>query len=578
MSIDDWVVGSTARERFPLFTRANVGEVFPDPVMPLSDDWLIRGAEDGWRDAWVRMGAFDHDEFNPDDLEVLGIFGSYCYLNASIIRLFGERAPGMSAQTMDDQFFGAQPGIPPYEVAEGDVRPDLTEKIGATLAWAMSAPELDDVAADERTVRGLRDARPDLTAMSDRELVAYARQLGADHHQHLFEQHIFITYMASVPLAVISAVCEAVGRPTDTLRLVAGVGDVESAAPSMAMWELGRLVAASPTVTAAFEEGVAGLDARLRAATDADSAAFVEAFDGFLYRFGTRGPNEWEMRCATWELEPELALAAIDRMRLAPADADPAAQGAVRAEERERVAKEILGMVEGDPEAHGQLSAALAAAKVFMAGRERTKTNNISMIHEARMAMWELGRRMVAAGRFDDPSDFALLRSAELEELLDGADMSAVIRGRRSDFLDLSQRQEPFIVIGEAQPPSMWPPRGADVGAPVAVGDALPGVPGCPGSAQGRARVVLDSHDPSALSPGDVLVAPITDPSWTPLFVTASAVVVDVGAPLSHAVIVSRELGIPCVVSATDATKRIVDGALVEVDGDTGVVTVLDGP
>ena len=71
-------------------------------------------------------------------------------------------------------------------------------------------------------------------------------------------------------------------------------------------------------------------------------------------------------------------------------------------------------------------------------------------------------------------------------------------------------------------------------------------------------------------------IAPLTDPSWTPLFVPAAGVVVDVGAALSHAIIVSRELGIPCVVSATDATKRIPDGARIQVDGDTGVVTVLD--
>ena len=101
-------------------------------------------------------------------------------------------------------------------------------------------------------------------------------------------------------------------------------------------------------------------------------------------------------------------------------------------------------------------------------------------------------------------------------------------------------------------------------------------MPGCPGISRGIARVVLDSHDPSALEPGDVLIAPITDPSWTPLFVPASGVIVDVGAPLSHAIIVSRELGIPCVVSVTDATRRIPDGALVEVNGETGVITVID--
>jgi rifampicin phosphotransferase len=73
-----------------------------------------------------------------------------------------------------------------------------------------------------------------------------------------------------------------------------------------------------------------------------------------------------------------------------------------------------------------------------------------------------------------------------------------------------------------------------------------------------------------------VLVAPITDPAWTPLFVPAGAVVVDVGAQISHAVIVSRELGIPCVVSVIDATRKIPDGAMVEVDGTNGTVTVLE--
>ena len=108
------------------------------------------------------------------------------------------------------------------------------------------------------------------------------------------------------------------------------------------------------------------------------------------------------------------------------------------------------------------------------------------------------------------------------------------------------------------------------------VGGSLTGIAGCPGVARGRARVVLDPLDPRGLGPGDVLVAPITDPSWTPLFVAAEAVVVDVGAEMSHAIIVARELGIPAVVSVTGATRSIPDGAMLEVDGDNGVVKVLE--
>ena len=101
---------------------------------------------------------------------------------------------------------------------------------------------------------------------------------------------------------------------------------------------------------------------------------------------------------------------------------------------------------------------------------------------------------------------------------------------------------------------------------------------GCPGKVSGRACVVLDPSDSSALEYGDILVAPMTDPAWTPLFVPAAGVVVDVGAALSHAIIVSRELGIPCAVSVTDATHRIPNGAIIEVDGDSGTVTVLALP
>ena len=130
---------------------------------------------------------------------------------------------------------------------------------------------------------------------------------------------------------------------------------------------------------------------------------------------------------------------------------------------------------------------------------------------------------------------------------------------------------------GEVPPVDTWSLR-SDTADALEAGTTLQGIAGCPGVARGRARVVLDAGDPGALEPGEILIAPITDPSWTPLFLAASGVVVDVGATMSHAVIVSRELGIPCVVSAVGATERIPDGALIELDGNTGEVTVVELP
>jgi pyruvate,water dikinase len=111
--------------------------------------------------------------------------------------------------------------------------------------------------------------------------------------------------------------------------------------------------------------------------------------------------------------------------------------------------------------------------------------------------------------------------------------------------------------------------------APAVAGQPMSGVPASPGVVTGTARIIRDPSDPEALQIGDVLVAPFTDPAWTPLFVTASAVVVEVGAPMSHAMIVCREFGIPCVTAVVGICDRIDDGAIVHVNGNTGTVTLV---
>ena len=228
-----YVTDTGLSERFPIYTRANVGEVFPDPVTPLTSTTGLWLAELGWRDAWARMGAFDQDEFPGEEFAQIGVLGGYCYLNAALIRVFGERAPGLSWQDMDAQFFGAQPGIPPYEEQPGDVRPDLSERIGATLGWALSfsaVDELTELTEDREETRALRAARPDLTAMSDAELWERYKALLLVH-RGLFARHIFASYMATVPVGILNGVATAVGRPDLILPILAEPCDVGALTP-----------------------------------------------------------------------------------------------------------------------------------------------------------------------------------------------------------------------------------------------------------------------------------------------------------------------------------------------------------
>lgn len=548
------VTDTELSSRHPLYTRANVGEVFPAPVAPATRSLLLWESELGWRDAYARMGAFDLDEFPPDEFCILGVAGGYCYLNASVMRLFGERAPGLSWRTIDEQFFGAQPGIPDYEPQPGDDRPDLSARLQETFGWVFTIHDVDDLPRlteqRDRTERLRRD-RPDFSTMTDRQIWDYTYSL-YPMHRELFSEHLFVTTLTTVPVGVIQQVAAAVGRPDLIMPLIAGVGQVDSAEPSYAMWRLSRL--------------------------DPDSDAFRDAFEAFLFEFGSRGPNEWEARSPTWETHPAIALVAVDRMRQAPASAEPMAHQRERAAQRADAAATLMGLVDGDPETAGQLAAAIAASGAWLPARERTKTNNIRLVQEIRIPLRELGRRFVDRGVFDEVEDFGFVLFEEMEELLGSSPQTLTdrIRERRAVHAELAAREPDFVFAGAPSDPAGWPVR-ADVAVPALVGgESIQGFPGCPGVAEGRARVILDSTDPSALEPGEVLVAPSTDPSWTPLFVPACAVVVDVGAALSHAIIVSRELGIPCVVSATDATRRIRDGALVRVDGSTGMVTLLE--
>ncbi|HVW32694.1 MAG TPA: PEP-utilizing enzyme [Acidimicrobiia bacterium] len=585
-----WILNDTPSEVFPLYSRANVGEVFPDPISPLNaTTGFLANLEPGWRAAYVACQVWDHDiydaavEHNP-----IACFGGYLFINMSLMRLLGVRVPGFSPEAVDFQYFGDMPGIPSYE---SEARPfdeseEWTARAGAWLAGeVLGAKDLGPLDGQRVEVQAEIAARPDLTALSAAELAARIQQWNP-MFVRLFQTHIEVSLKAGIGLGAVTQATTALGAPELSLTLVAGIGDVDSAAASLQMWELGRMVAGSPRLTAEFDAGLDGLAGRLRAAAalDLDTELFVKAFDRFVSDWAFRGPNEWELRCPTWGTDPGIALAALDRVRLAPESASPLLAAERGAQARQAAAGQLRAALAGHDDGLGQLDAALHAAELWCRGRERQRTTVAMLVHEQRLTALELARRGVAAGVIERPEQVFMLLADELGEFVaavDGAagarpELGAALADREARYLDLFDYEPPFVVAGSPPPLSEWSRRSqAARAAPLQAGEAIQGVGGCPGVARGTARVVLDPSDPAVLGPGDVLVAPITDPSWTPLFLPAAAVVVEVGSPFSHAAIVSRELGIPCVVSAGAATRRIPDGALVEVDGTAGTVTVV---
>lgn len=578
---DRWITDWAPSERWPHYTRANSGEVCPTPASPLSVTYTWdNGICQGWRDGYVRTGNYAADEWDDAHPEACGFFGGYLFINLSNVRMQGVRSPAVTVEQLDLAFFGDHPDVPPYEPHPADERPDLLPAIGKHLEWVMRATAFPEIDAEREQTIALRAERPDLRALDDAALVARARAI-QPLIAKLFDSHTITSSSSGVAPAILFAIGEAIGDPTVPMKLVAGLGEVDSAEPSYRLWELSRTVQASAPLTALFDAGIDGLAERLAAATDNETVAFRADWERFIADFGARGPNEYEVSADTWETRPSLALSALDRVRHQGDDESPKVRLRRRVEERERVTEEVRAKVAalGDEALVAQFEAALVCS-AQLAFRERTKTNLIRAVHEARMVFRELGRRHAVAGHLDDPSHVFQLLDLELETFAaDPAPFRDGLAQRAEEWAELWDLEPPFIIKdGNVSPLPAWSRRSAADTVPAGPGDVLAGVSGCPGVVTGRARVVLAADEAGELEPGDILVAPLTDPGWAPLFMTAAGVVVDVGGQISHAVIVSRELGLPCVVSATDATARIPDGAVIEVDGDNGRVTVIELP
>nr|MCU0261922.1 PEP-utilizing enzyme [Ilumatobacteraceae bacterium] len=335
----------------------------------------------------------------------------------------------------------------------------------------------------------------------------------------------------------------------------------------------------SDEVSRAFDAGPDHVLDALAASGGADARDFLERFDRFLFEHGARAQNEYDPISPSWEVRPRIALAAIDLMRRSDDAQSPAVRNAAAVAERDRILAEIRSRVAGDPETAGMFEAALQSSTLFLSGRERAKTNVVTVINEIRVALRELGRRLVERGMLAEIAQVFMVTDVELDQLRhDPERFRDVIAERWAQYRSLFEREPVFVVNGRVPSLSEMTRRDAKAATAVTAGAVLTGAAGAGGVATGRARVVLDAADPVGLEPGDVLVAPQTDPSWVPLFVPAAAVIVNVGAMGSHAMIVSRELGIPCVVSVADATDTIPDGAMVRVDGNAGTVTVLEVP
>jgi pyruvate,water dikinase len=369
-----------------------------------------------------------------------------------------------------------------------------------------------------------------------------------------------ISYMPGIflPLLKLRLMLLFLGRPGLAPALIAGT-ETRTSQANRSLEQLAALVRADPRLAGAFaaSEG-AGL---LQLVGNPEHAAFREAFHEFLREYGNRETVSVVLSSSpTWFDAPEVVLGLVKALLGQPL-ATANQTGAALAE-LTRHPFLRFGPV------RRRVLAAVDAAKAGIAFREDSHFYATKVIPPMRRAYRELGRRLAAAGVIDDPQDVYHLRFEELEAITDdgGALPASVLRHYRPLVLARAARRRELegVPLLDAALLFKGRRRAADV--------LVSGTPASRGRAEGPVRIIRGPEEFGLLRSGDILVCPYTNPSWTPLFQRAAAVVVDMGGLGSHAAIVAREYGIPAVMGTGTGTRILAEGQPVIVDGSAGTV------
>lgn len=309
---------------------------------------------------------------------------------------------------------------------------------------------------------------------------------------------------------------------------------------------------------------------------------FLDAFQHFLDLYGMRGPSEIDITRERWEEDPTSLLQSIVGNLTRETSGEHRVNHQNMAAQSEHAATELLGLLNQGP--LGWLKASIGRRLIrvhrnLMGGREHPKYMMIRFIGVAKKVILQHGERMYTQGTLSHPKDIYYLELDECESILkgqtgtrQGSSWKQLIQERKDEHKRHSMYTPPRILTSEgeivlSQHNRDDVPQGALVGSSASQGII-----------EGKARVILDPKD-AILSEGEILVAPFTDPGWTPLFIHASGLVMEVGGLMTHGSVVAREYGIPAVVCVPNATQHIQTGQYIRVHGDGGYVEILSqGP
>jgi pyruvate,water dikinase len=361
---------------------------------------------------------------------------------------------------------------------------------------------------------------------------------------------------------------------TLTYRLFAAQGGIADTQAGLDLWRLAAMLAKNAEMKASVLAGADWDDLRPRLDQTEHGREFLAAWDRFMAEHGHHCRGEIELFNARWSERPDYVLDLVRGYLRSIDRTDPLANQERLVREREQLMAECRRRLR-NPVKRAIFDWSIRNSRKVAADRENWKNEFIRHMAALRRGLLEFGERLRRQGILKGRDDVFFLELPEIQPVAEGSadsDIGRRIAERRAEYEENCRLTPPPVVVGRYDP-QRHRPMEIDATAKVLSGTAVSS-----GTVTGRARVILHADDHEHVEAGEILVAPFTDPAWTPYFLPAAGVVMDLGGILSHGSIIAREYGIPAVANVGHASKIIKTGQMLRVDGDRGIVTILDGP
>ena len=530
-----------------VYTWANIGEMMPGAVTPLTYSVTGRGVDIGMQRWYRRIGS---DVPEGEDMRYVAIFFGHLFLNLTTMAALAADVAGSTKTQMCLALCGR-------DIEELD-----EPKPASALRRAANGARYFGVLLSVRKYgRALDELKASLslpTAESAREYYgAIDETLPAVWEA--YELHLMSSASSGALSPILLGVVAKGEEPTtahhaEVAQMLAGATNVESADIAAGAERVLDHLVQDPRANSDF----ASVDPESARAwlQSPDSGEAGTEFARYLERHGHRAVRELELRQKEWAVDPTPVITSL--------------QSGLRARLSHTIPSRTVAQIDNDTGVrHPILEQLMPLAHGAVRCREHTKSGLVAVTTHFKHAYRALGSRMAREGLLPDEDAVFFLTHEELGELVNGRHALAEVAVARRMVIDYQMPLHFPQVFTQRPEPVKLEHITSDDGA-------LVGKPVSRGVVTGRARVVETLEEATALEAGEILIAPITDVGWTPYFSLISGLATDVGSVVSHGAVVAREYGLPAVVNLRVATSRFRTGDKVVLDGDRGTLALAE--